>query len=141
METNDLLIGDLTKALEANTKLLEQSKRAIEEMTPKAELFDQAMNCNNLFDLRQSAKLLNYPGIGGTTLKSILRDMKILIKNDTPKDELIDRKLMSVKMVTKPWINKAFPVAFFTPKGLDWIRKKLNDYFAEEGHERQSAGN
>lgn len=96
------------------------------KMLPKADAFDQFMDGTNNQKMNTVAKTLS---IGRNKLFAILRERRILMADNTPFQEYIDRGYFVVKQ--KPitmgdeTINK--PQTFVTPKGVEYIRRILNE--------------
>lgn len=93
-------------------------------LRPKAEACDQFLTAGNSQSMNVVAKSL---GTGRTRLFKFLRDRGILMANNTPKQEFIERGYF--KVVEKSicmgdqTINK--PQTLVTAKGVDWIGRLL----------------
>jgi phage antirepressor YoqD-like protein len=100
---------------------LEEEKQML---LPKAEQFDRFISGENLQDMNTAAKTL---GWGRNKLFNELRRRKVLMSNNNPYQEYIDRGYLQVK--EKPIkmgdkeINKA--QTYVTARGLDWLAKML----------------
>lgn len=115
-------------ALVAQVEENEKQTKAIEEMKPKAEFYDAVTESTDTIDIGQLAKVLNM-GIGRTKLFSILREKRVLMKNNTPFQEYIDRGYFRVveSKFNKPdgSVHINLKTVVFK-KGVDGIRKILN---------------
>ncbi len=79
----------------------------------------------NVMSMKDTAKAL---GFGRNTLMSILRDEKILMKNNTPYQNFIDQGYFTVRQsVGNGYISNT---TFVTGKGEIWLHKFLtkNEY-------------
>lgn len=92
---------------------------------PKIEFFDAVTNSKDAIEMKDAAKVLNI-GMGRTTLFQFLRDKKILMDNNTPYQEYIDRgyfRVIESKWVTPEGDTKINLKTVVYQKGLDFIRK------------------
>lgn len=109
-------------ANEYEAKQLAESQ--VKELAPKAEVYDQISNADNLMTLNDAAKAL---GKGRNKLMEYLRDVMILRKNNTPYQEFINAGYFVVKV--KPFMrgeeNMDYMQTFVTGKGLTWLSKRL----------------
>ena len=106
------------EALRLAADLAEENHRLL----PKAEMHDLFLSADNCQSMNVVAKSL---GTGRTRLFQFLRDKEILMTNNTPYQDYLDRGYFRV--VEKPIvmgdqaINK--PQTFVTAKGVDFIAK------------------
>jgi anti-repressor protein len=97
-----------------------------EKLKPKAEMHDLFMTGVNAQPVGEVAKVL---GVGRNTLFKTLRELKILMENNVPYQKYLDSGHLEV--IEKPvvigdmTINK--PVTLVTPKGINYIGRKLID--------------
>lgn len=112
-------LKELLSQVEENEKLQLEN----EEMKPKAEFYDTVTESNETFDMSKIAKIINVKGIGRNKLFQILRDKKILCKDNTPYQEYVDRGYFKLVEVTKGAMILHKTVVF--QKGLDYIRKLI----------------
>jgi prophage antirepressor-like protein len=128
----DLLIGLATKLKEEQHKSAMQQKviihqqEVIEINKPKAQAFDHFINGTNYQTMAVAAKSL---GLGRNTLFKRLKEIKILLSNNTPYQKYIDRgyfvvKEKSIKMGDE-FMNK--PQTYVTARGVEFIRKLLEE--------------
>jgi Rha family phage regulatory protein len=123
------------KPLQIDSKFLFQIAAQLEEkeqqillMKPKAEFFDAVADSKTAIEMSQAAKVLNY-GKGRNTLFAILRAEKILMDNNEPYQEFIDRGYFrSVEQkYTKPDGTTCISIKTLVyQKGLDYIKKILD---------------
>ena len=101
------------------------------EMKPKADYYDDIVDSDGLMTMDVAAKALHIKGIGRTKLFALLRQMKILNRHNIPYQEYINRDLFEVKQKVIEYpggiAKKVTLVTLVTPKGLQYIKKKLNN--------------
>lgn len=104
--------------------LIEKQKEEIAELTPKADKFDQFMDCTGTVSLAEAAKLL---GTGRNRFMDFLRDMYILTKNDNlPRYEYIQRGYFIAEvMIDFLIVDTATRV---TAKGMNFLYELLMKY-------------
>jgi prophage antirepressor-like protein len=98
---------------------------------PKVEFYNAVASSNNLLDIQQVAKVLNFNGIGQITLFSILRTSGVLISNVNHKNEpyqkFIDKGYF--KVIEQKYISndetKIRIKTLVTQKGVEFINKFL----------------
>ena len=78
---------NIAKLTMKNAALLEQ----VEEMKPKAEFFDAVTDSKDALEMKDVVKVLGVPGLGRNKLFDFLRREKILMSNNTPYQEYVDR--------------------------------------------------
>jgi anti-repressor protein len=126
---NDLTKDDLTDMLLERTKEIKDLKIQIEQNKDKVEVYYHVMDCEKLFDLSQTAKILNYPNFGRNKLKSWMRQANYLIGNDTPHSYMINQGYMTTRMKYLDSIDTTIPVPFVYPRGVEFLKRKLDKYF------------
>lgn len=110
------------KEVELREKLEKENKI----MLPKAEFYDTVANSESYLSMNDVAKILNM-GVGRNTLFKILRQEKVLMKDNQPYQEYVDRGYFKViegrymagdnAVITK--------TTYVQQKGVDYIRKLL----------------
>jgi prophage antirepressor-like protein len=113
-----------TKTIEKKEKVILQQKEKIDELTPKAESFDDFINAENYKDMNNVAKDL---GTGRTRLFEFLRNKGVLMANNVPYQRFMEAKYFVVKEKT---VNigqrkENYSQTFVTPKGIEYISKLL----------------
>ena len=104
---------------------LEDKERQIAVLTPKAEFFDAVTDSTDAIDIGSAAKVLNM-GIGRNKLFLYLRRKGVLMGNNQPYQEYIDRGYFRVieQKYTKPDGSTHINIKTVVyQKGLDYIRK------------------
>ena len=107
----------------------EQLKEQNALMAPKAEFFDAVADSKDAIDIGSAAKVLNC-GIGRTKLFKFLRDSQVLMKNNVPYQEFIDRGYFRVieQKYSKPdGTNCINTKTLVYQRGLNYIRKLLDN--------------
>ena len=110
------------KEVELREKLEKENKA----MLPKAEFYDTVANSESYLSMNDVAKILNM-GVGRNTIFKILRQEKILMQDNQPYQEYVNRGYFKVieghymvgdnAVITK--------TTYVQQKGVDYIRKLL----------------
>ena len=121
----------LPEALRAYADEVEKNERlALEnlEMKPKAEFFDAVTDSKDAISVADVAKVLDFGG-GRNTLFKILRQEKILMSDNRPYQEYIDRGYFRVveQKYDKGYGETGINIKTLVfQKGIDFIRKVLD---------------
>lgn len=120
----------IAAALIEAQKMLEQKDEQIQIMTPKAESFDTFMNSTGNLSIEETAKTLNIPGVGRNKLFDILVFRNILFKSGNSYRAYQDYVnagyfVHKQKPIVKGDMIEQRTQVFCTPKGLDWLSRKL----------------
>jgi anti-repressor protein len=112
-------------------EVLEAKEKQLLEMKPKAEFFDAVANSKTAIPIGNVAKILEIPGIGRNILFQILRDQGILMHDNVPYQQYIDRgyfRVIEQKYNTPEGETKISIKTLVYQKGIEYIRKvvKLN---------------
>lgn len=86
---NAILVAD--KVIREKDLLIREQQELIEEQAPKVEFYDDVTGSADTIDMAEVAKILNIKGVGRNTLFEILRDNKILMKNNQPYQTYVDK--------------------------------------------------
>jgi anti-repressor protein len=108
-------------------KEIEQKNTALAIAAPKIAFFDSVTNSKDAIDMKDAAKVLNI-GIGRNTLFQKLRDLKILMDNNTPYQTFIDRgyfRVIESRWTTPQGEVKISLKTVVYQRGLDFILKEL----------------
>lgn len=97
----------------------EEKTKQLEVAKPKIEFHDELIESSGLYSIGETAKLF---GTGRTRFFVKLREMKVFF-NTEPYQTYKERGYFEVKTTTKNGCVRT--QAFTTPKGLEWLRKKL----------------
>jgi phage antirepressor YoqD-like protein len=114
---------------------LDQMKKSIEEMKPKAEFSDIIIANSKTYSFREAAKLLGFKDIGERTLFQFCRDQHFLMLNNEPYQIYMAQGLF--KQVTEKFEKASgekgvYLKTVITGKGLNVLSKKL----VEKGYSR-----
>lgn len=108
-------------------KALEQQK-VIEEQTPKVEFFDDVAGSSDTIDMKEVAKVLNVKGLGRNNLFELLRNRKVLDRNNQPYQKFVDsgyfRIIESRYTLPTGEVKISLKTVVFQ-KGLAYIRKLI----------------
>lgn len=125
------------KIFEALRDEREKNKQLSEKIAldaPKVHFSDTVAESEDLIKIRDMAKLLceNGVNIGERRLYALLRDEKILMKDNIPYQQFIDRGYFKVK--ERPLMLKAntgiVKTTYVTARGQIWIANKIKDWMA-----------
>lgn len=107
-------------------RLAADLQEEIEKAKPKIESFDRFISGKNYQKMGDVAKILGY---GRNNFFKLLREMKILMRDNTPYQEFINRGYFVVKekpiQMGSHVINK--PQTYVTAKGIHYIDKLLKE--------------
>lgn len=124
LDNPDLLIAAATKLKEERAARLAAEKK-IEELKPAAEFYHQVADSKDAIAIGDAAKVLNM-GVGRNRLFEILRKEKILMSNNIPYQEFIDRgyfRTIEQKWTTPEGETRISIKTLVYQKGLNYIRK------------------
>ena len=110
---------------EANEQLSQQNAL----MAPKAEFFDAVADSKDAIAIGEAAKVLDM-GIGRNKLFEFLRKKKVLMRDNLPYQEYVDRgyfRTVEQKYQTSEGETKISIKTLVYQKGLDYIRRLLQD--------------
>ncbi|MFN7931543.1 MAG: phage antirepressor KilAC domain-containing protein [Blastocatellia bacterium] len=98
----------------------------LEDAQPKVEFYNAVIASNDAISIRAASKLLNIEGLGQIKLFSFLRQQKVLMTNNQPYQEYIDRGWF--RMVESQWREPDGTAHIYLQtlvyqKGIDGIRR------------------
>lgn len=110
--------------LESAKEIIEEKEEIIIELEPKAEKFDTFISTDGVQPIANVAKTL---GLGRNNLYTILRNGKILMKNNLPYQKYIDSGYFRVKqsIIQRKTTSLVKQQTFVTTKGINFIYKCL----------------
>lgn len=111
------------KVIEGQKQRIAEMQKIIEIQKPKVETYEKLIDSSGSFELRIAAKILS---IQPQTLNKLLIENGIINKNRIAYQKYVDIGVCVVKPVTIP-NGQTISVTYITPKGLDYIAKKLNN--------------
>lgn len=141
---NPDFVLDFTQRLQAEqeARIAAERKVTIAEMTiqnmiPIVEFYECVTESTETFDIGQVAKMITETTqrkMGRTKLFKILREEKILDSKNIPYQKYVSagyfRVVLTIKQMSEENILISTPVVY--PKGIDFIRKKLNAYWKKK---------
>ncbi len=113
------------KAFEIITRDREVLRKELLEAKPKIEFFDQVTNSKDAIDIGSAAKVLHYGG-GRNKLFALLRENGILMQNNQPYQQYIDRgyfRTIEQKYVKPDGSTHINIKTVVYQKGLNFIQK------------------
>ncbi len=113
-----------------NDRHIAKLNQTIAEQKPKVETWERFMDVKDNTTIAKLAKTLNIKGVGRNKLYEILRDKEVLRYNNEPYQRYVDSGYfeMAVKTFYQGNKEKEYIQTFVTPKGMDYIYKKLKDW-------------
>jgi anti-repressor protein len=115
----------LAARLEEERETLEAINR---EMAPKAEFYDAVAGSSTAMDLGRVAKVLNFIGMGRNNLFVFLRNASILMPDNVPYQEYVDRgyfKVIERRYECKDGTARVGLITLAYQTGIRFIRQKL----------------
>ncbi|MBD2457988.1 phage antirepressor KilAC domain-containing protein [Nostoc sp. FACHB-87] len=125
IEALEFLLASEKQKLALSAKVEEQEAE-IAVLTPKAEIHDLLIEAaDKTFDLSSAAKLMGFKDLGQKRLFSLLRDLDILMWNNTPFQQYMESGYFVVKE-SHSWDGRHISLQpRLTQKGLSWLTRKL----------------
>ena len=115
----------ILKAMQVLQKKVEEKQKVIDQMSPKAQVFDALINTETTFSFTDAAKKL---GVGPRKLIAALHDREVLYgSRHTPKAYFMNRGYFEVKAVVIEKYQTTTSQTRVTPKGLAWLSKNLEE--------------
>lgn len=143
-ETLDKMISSpefgirLLTALQEERTAKESAQAQVRELEPKAEHYDTITGSRSAIPFRQAAKVLGYKNVGQNNLFEILRSHGVLMRDNLPYQQFIDRGYFRVIQREYPMPGGDVgtkPQTLIYQKGLDFVRKLLD----KAGYQKQTA--
>ena len=109
-------------------KKIEIQEKEIKELEPKGEFYDSVTGSNDTIDIGQVAKVLN-KGIGRNKLFQLLRDNSVLMRNNQPYQNYIDRGYFRVIESEYQKADGSTHISLKTvvfQKGVEYISKLID---------------
>lgn len=123
---------DVRNLLEKNNDIIERLVQQNRELLAENETWRRVSNSDDWIEMTAVAKALNYKGYGRNKIFDFLRNNNIVMQNNEPYQAYVDRGYFKIieQKVDLPYgdvmINRKTVVS---QKGLDFIRKALDEYF------------
>lgn len=115
----------LAARLEEEREALEAHNKAL---APKAEFYDAVVRSSTTIDIGRVARVLNFRGMGRNNLFAFLRDARVLMGDNTPYQEYIDRgyfRIIEQRYQTQDGETHISLKTLVYQTGIDFIRRKL----------------
>ena len=129
LDNPDLLIAAATKLKEERNARLEAEKK-VKLLEPKAQFYDDVAGSKESIEMGYVAKVLGISGMGRNKLFSLLRDKKVLDRNNIPYQQFVDSgyfRVLEQKYSVPNGETKVNIKTMVFQKGIDFIRKKINE--------------
>ena len=118
-----------------NLMTIRQLNEKIRRDEPLVQFANQVADTENVIDIGRMAKLANEENIriGRNTLFRWLKGRKILMSNNIPYQQFIDRGYFVVKesVYEQHGMQKTYQQTYVTGKGQQYIIRLLKEYFGE----------
>lgn len=125
----DLLIAAATKLKEEREARLEVEKK-VKLLEPKAQFYDDVAGSKDSIEMGHVAKVLGIKRMGRNRLFSLLRDKKILDKNNIPYQQYVDLgyfRILEQKYTVPNGEIKINIKTMVFQKGVDFILRKIRE--------------
>lgn len=129
LDNPDLLIAAATKLKEEREARI-NAENKVKLLEPKAQFYDDVAGSKESIEMGQVAKVLGIRGIGRNKLFSLLRDKKVLDKNNIPYQQFVDCgyfRVLEQKYTVASGETKINIKTMVFQKGVDFISKKIKD--------------
>ncbi|NOW85559.1 prophage antirepressor-like protein [Clostridium beijerinckii] len=129
LDNPDLLIAAATKLKEERAARMEAEKK-VKVLEPKGEFYDDVAGSKDSIEMGHVAKVLGIRGIGRNNLFALLRDKKVLDRNNIPYQQYVDCgyfRVLEQKYTVPNGETKINIKTMVFQKGIDFIRKKIKE--------------
>jgi anti-repressor protein len=102
----------------------------IADAQPKIAFFDQVADSKDTISIGELAKALAIPGLGQNNLFKLLREKRILMQDNIPYQDYIDRGYFKIIEQSYPGSSGAVHINMKTvvfQKGVDYVRKIVKE--------------
>jgi prophage antirepressor-like protein len=109
-------------------EMIERQQRELEAAKPKIEFFDAVASSKDAIQIGDAAKVLGIPGLGRNKLFAFLREKGILMHDNVPYQEYVDRgyfRVIEQKWTTPDGETRISIKTLVYQRGLDFIRRLL----------------
>jgi anti-repressor protein len=113
---------ETAKQLVASLEHAERLQLQLTEQAPMVEAYEDLMDSDGAISMGRAGKIL---GIGEKTVFRRLRDMGILMTGNIPYQEFAHHFKVIIKSWGKEDSRVPYTQTLVTPKGLDYLRKRL----------------
>ncbi|MDR3598427.1 phage antirepressor KilAC domain-containing protein [Clostridium sp.] len=129
LDNPDLLIAAATKLKEERAARIEAEKK-VETLAPKAEFYDDVAGSKDSIEMGHVAKVIGIKGLGRNKVFEILRNKKVLDRNNIPYQTFVDRgyfRVLEQKYNIPSGETKINIKTMVFQKGVDFIRKMIKE--------------
>lgn len=129
LDNPDLLIAAATKLKEEREGRLEAEKK-VKLLEPKGQFYDDVAGSKDSIEMGHVAKVLGIKGMGRNSLFSLLRDKKVLDKNNLPYQQYVDLgyfRVLEQKYSVPSGETKINIKTMVFQKGIDFIMRKIRE--------------
>lgn len=117
----------VANALVVAQNIIANQNNQIAEMKPKVDGYEDLLSTKGNHTMNEVAKII---GMGRNKLFQILRENKLLMKNNLPYQEYVDRDYFSVRevVIKRSEYDDIKRQTLVTTKGLDYINKRIKNW-------------
>ena len=129
LDNPDLLIAAATKLKEERKARLEAENK-VKVLEPKGQFYDDVAGVRGSVEMGQVAKVLGIRGMGRNNLFSLLREKKVLDKNNIPYQQYVDLgyfRILEQKYTVPSGEIKINIKTMVFQNGIDFIRKSIKE--------------
>ena len=129
LDNPDLLIAAATKLKEERKARLEAENK-VKLLEPKGQFYDDVVGSKDSIEMGHVAKVLGIKRMGRNRLFSLLREKKVLDKNNIPYQQYVDSgyfRILEQKYTVPSGETKINIKTMVFQKGIDFIGRKLRE--------------
>ncbi|NSB14116.1 phage antirepressor KilAC domain-containing protein [Clostridium beijerinckii] len=129
LDNPDLLIAAATK-LKEERKARMEAENKVKLLEPKGQFYDDVAGSKDSIEVGHVAKVLAIRGMGRNNLFSLLREKKVLDKNNIPYQQFVDLgyfRVLEQKYTVPSGETKINIKTMVFQKGIEFIRRKIGE--------------
>ena len=129
LDNPDLLIAAATKLKEERAARLEAENK-VKLLEPKGQFYDDVAGSKDSIEMGHVAKVLGIKRMGRNRLFSLLREKKVLDKNNIPYQQYVDSgyfRILEQKYTVPSGETKINIKTMVFQKGIDFIGRKIRE--------------
>jgi anti-repressor protein len=129
LDNPDLLIAAATKLKEEREARINAEKK-IKLLEPKAQFYDDVAGSKESIEMGHVAKVLGIRGVGRNKLFSLLRNKKVLDRNNIPYQQFVDSgyfRVLEQKYTVASGETRINIKTMVFQKGIDFIGRKIRE--------------
>lgn len=117
----------IPKTLGEALQLAADQQKQLESLGPAKDYYDAVSNSYEMYNIKETSKLLSYEGMGSNKMYGYLRKKKILMKNNLPYAGYTDKYFIAREKLYKyDTGERLVKVTYVTPEGVHYIKKLLD---------------